>query len=100
MARSPFSVRAPPDKKKEVQAKKDKESQFKQTIIDIHSIIEKVSSNLQTDSDTLFLEAFPDVTIDFQSRIDEGFDESMNKTCCTQKIYKIRRFIKHNTTSC
>ena len=60
VARSPFSVRAPPDKKKE-QAKNDQESQFKQTIIDIHLIIEKVSSNLQTDFDTVFLEAFPDV---------------------------------------
>ena len=83
VARSPFSVRAPPDKKKE-QAKNDHESQFKQTIIDIHSIIEKVSSNLQTDFDTVFLEAFPDVATDFQSRVNEEFYESVNKAFCTQ----------------
>ena len=84
VARSPFSVRAPPDKKKE-QAKNDQESQFKQTIIDIHLIIEKVSSNLQTDFDTVFLEAFPDVAKDFQSRVNEEFYESVNKAFCTQK---------------
>ena len=83
VARSPFSVRAPPDKKKE-QAKNDQESQFKQTIIDIHLIIEKVSSNLQTDFDTVFLEAFPDVAKDFQSRVNEEFYESVNKAFCTQ----------------
>ena len=83
VARSPFSVRALPDKKKE-QAKNDQESQFKQTIIDIHLIIEKVSSNLQTDFDTVFLEAFPDVAKDFQSRVNEEFYESVNKAFCTQ----------------
>ena len=48
-------------KRKELQAKIDIESQFKQTIIDIHLIMEKVSSNVQTYFDTVFLEAFPDV---------------------------------------
>ena len=97
VAQSPSSMGAPAGKRKELQAKIDKESQFKQTITDIYSIIEKVSSNLQTDFDTVFLEGFPDVATDFQSRVNEEFYESVNKAFCTQNTIQIEELHKNVT---
>ena len=97
VAQSPSSMGAPAGKRKELQAKIDKKSQFKQTITDIYSIIEKVSSNLQTDFDTVFLEGFPDVATDFQSRVNEEFYESVNKAFCTQNTIQIEELHKNVT---
>ena len=59
---------------KHIKAKLDKRaniSQFKQLLNDLSKLIENVSSNVQTDFDAVFLDTFPGVAVDLQSRVVE-----------------------------
>ena len=44
-------------------------NQFKQAILDVTSLVANVSSNLQTDFETVFLDTFPDINADYQSSV-------------------------------
>ena len=69
---------------KHIKAKKDTQaniSQFKQLLNDLSKLIENVSSNVQTDFDAVFLDTFPGVDVDYQSRVVERADI----TVCSQK---------------
>ena len=46
-------------------------SQFKQTVVEFNKLIENVSSSVQADLNTVFLEIFPDVDGHYQSRVIE-----------------------------
>ena len=73
---------------KHVKAKKDKQAnirQFKQLLNDLSKLIENVSSNVQTDFDAVFLDTFPDVDVDYQSRVVEKLSERADITVCSQK---------------
>ena len=50
-------------------------SQFKQAIIDFKSIIASDSSNAQTDFDIVFLDSFPDVAANYQSKDNKELSE-------------------------
>ena len=50
-------------------------SQFKQATIDFKSLIASNSSYTQTDFDTVFLDTFPDVAANYQSRDNKEFSE-------------------------
>ena len=73
---------------KHVKAKKDKQAnirQFKQLLNDLSNLIENVSSNVQTDFDAVFLDTFPGVDVDYQSRVVEKLSERADITVCSQK---------------
>ena len=73
---------------KHIKAKKDKQaniSQFKQLLNDLSKLIENVSSNVQTDFDAVFLDTFPGVDVDYQSRVVEKLSERADITVCSQK---------------
>ena len=73
---------------KHIKAKKDKQaniSQFKQLLNDVSKLIENVSSNVQTDFDAVFLDTFPGVDVDYQSRVVEKLSERADTTVCSQK---------------
>ena len=73
---------------KHIKAKKDKQaniSQFKQLLNDLSKLIENVSSNVQTDFDAVFLDTFPGVDVDYQSRVVEKLSERSDITVCSQK---------------
>ena len=73
---------------KHIKAEKDKQaniSQFKQLLSDVSKLIETVSSNVQTDFDAVFLDAFPGVDVDYQSRVVEKLSERADTTVCSQK---------------
>ena len=53
-------------------------SQFKHAVVDLTKLIEKVSSKIQIDFDTVFLETFPDVDSDYQSKVLEKSSEREN----------------------
>ena len=52
-------------------------NQFKQAIIDFKSIIASDSSNTQTDFDLVFLDTFPDVAANYQSKDNKELSESI-----------------------
>ena len=73
---------------KHIKAKKDKQaniSQFKQLLNDLSKLIENVSSNVQTDFDAVFLDTFPGVDVDLQSREVEKLSERADTIVCSQK---------------
>ena len=73
---------------KHIKAKKDKQaniSQFKQLLNDLSKLIENVSSDVQTDFDAVFLDTFPGVDVDYQSRVVEKLSERADITVCSQK---------------
>ena len=73
---------------KHIKAKKDKQAnirQFKQLLDDLSKLIESVSSNVQTDFDAVFLDTFPGVDVDLQSRVVEKLSERADTTVCSQK---------------
>ena len=73
---------------KHIKAKKDTQaniSQFKQLLNDLSKLIENVSSNVQTDFDAVFLDTFPGVDVDYQSRVVEKLSERADITVCSQK---------------
>ena len=57
-------------------------SQFKQAIIDFKSIIASDSSNTQTDFDIVFLDTFPDVAANYQSKDNKELSERESIAVC------------------
>ena len=57
-------------------------SQFKQAIIDFKSIIASDSSNTQTYFDIVFLDTFPDVAANYQSKDNKELSERENIAVC------------------
>ena len=57
-------------------------SQFKQAIIDFKSIIASDSSNAQTDFDIVFLDSFPDVAANYQSKDNKELSERDSIAVC------------------
>ena len=57
-------------------------SQFKQAIIDFKSIIASDSSNAQTDFDIVFLDSFPDVAANYQSKDNKELSERESIAVC------------------
>ena len=69
-------------------------SQFKQLVIDISKLVENVSSNVQTDFDTVFLNTFPGVDADYHARgVENMFDSEDIAACpkmqCSNSIHCI-----------
>ena len=60
-------------------------SQFKQLVIDLSKLTEDVRSNVQTDFDAVFLDTFPGVDSDYQSRVKENLSEREDVTICSPK---------------
>ena len=56
--------------------------QFKQAIIDFKSIIARDSSNTQTDFDIVFLDTFPDVASNYQSKNNKELFERESIAVC------------------
>ena len=56
--------------------------QFKQAIIDFKSIIASDSSNAQTDFDIVFLDSFPDVAANYQSKDNKELSERESTAVC------------------
>ena len=68
-------------------AKTDKQaniSQFEQVNFDLKSLIASESSNIRTDFYTVFLDSFPDVATNYQSRVDKTISERENMAFCDQ----------------
>ena len=57
-------------------------NQFKQAIIDFKSIIASDSSNTQTDFDIVFLDTFPDVASNYQSKDNKELSERESIAVC------------------
>ena len=57
-------------------------NQFKQAIIDFKSIIASDSSNTQTDFDIVFLDTFPDVAANYQSKDNKELSERESMAVC------------------
>ena len=57
-------------------------SQFKQAIIDFRSIIASDSSNTQTNFDVAFLDTFPDVAANYQSKDNKELSERESIAVC------------------
>ena len=57
-------------------------NQFKQAITDFKSIIASDSSNTQTDFDIVFLDAFPDVAANYQSKDNKELSERESIAVC------------------
>ena len=57
-------------------------NQFKQAIIDFESIIASDSSNTQTDFDIVFLDTFPDVAANYQSKDNTELSERESIAVC------------------
>ena len=57
-------------------------NQFKQAIIDFKSIIASNSSNTQTDFDIVFLDTFPDVAANYQSKDNKELSERESIAVC------------------
>ena len=57
-------------------------NQFKQAIIDFKSIIASDSSNTQTDFDIVFLDTFPDVAANYQSKDNKELSERESIAVC------------------
>ena len=60
-------------------------NEFQQLVIDLSKLIENVKSNVQTDFDAVFLDTFPGVDADYQSRNIENLSERQDITVCSQK---------------
>ena len=74
-------------KDKQIHARTCKQAnicQFKQAIIELNSLIANISSNVQTDFDTVFLDTFPQVYADHQSIVIEESCEKDSMISCPQ----------------
>ena len=74
-------------KDKQIHARTCKQAnicQFQQAIIELNSLIANISSNVQTDFDTVFLDTFPQVYADHQSIVIEESCEKDSMISCPQ----------------
>ena len=69
-------------------------NQFKQAIIDFKSIIASDSSNTQTDFDIVFLDTFPDVAANYQSKDNKELSERESIAVCPIHLNKMKSMIE------
>ena len=74
-------------------------SQFKQAIIDFKSIIASDSSNTRTDFDKVFLDTFPDVAANYQSKDNIELSERENIAVCPVNISQQNEEHNRNVTA-
>ena len=74
-------------------------SQFKQAIIDFKSIIASDSSNTQTDFDTVFLDTFPDVAANYQSKDNKELFERESIAVCPVDTSQQNEALDRNVTA-
>ena len=74
-------------------------SQFKQAIIDFKSIIASDSSNTQTDLYILFLDTFPDVAANYQSKDNKAFFERERIAVCPVDTSQQNEALDRNVTA-
>ena len=74
-------------------------SQFKQAIIDFKSIIASDSSNTQTDFDIVFLDTFPDVAANNQSKDDKELFERKSRAVCPVNTSQQNQELNRNVTA-
>ena len=73
-------------------------SQFKQAIIDFKSTIASDSSNTQTDFDIVFLDTFPDVAANYQSKDNKEVFERESIAVCPVDTYQQNEALDRNAT--
>ena len=74
-------------------------SQFKQAIIDFKSIIANDSSNTQTDFDKVFLDTFPDVAANYQSKDNKELFERESIAVCPVDTSQQNEALDRNMTA-
>ena len=74
-------------------------SQFKQAIIDFKSIIASDSSNTQTDFDIVFLDTFPDVAANYQSKDNKELFERESIAVCPVNTSQQNEALDRNVTA-
>ena len=74
-------------------------SQFKQAIIDFKSIIASDSSNTQTDFDIVFLDTFPDVAANYQSKDNKELFERERIAVCPVDTSQQNEALDRNVTA-
>ena len=74
-------------------------SQFKQAIIDFKSIIASDSSNTQTDFDIVFLDTFPDVAANDQSKDNKELFERESRAVCPVNTSQQNQELDRNVTA-
>ena len=74
-------------------------SQFKQAIIDFKSIIASDSSNTQTDFDIVFLDTFPDVAANYQSKDNKELSERESISVCPVNTFQQNEEHDRNVTA-
>ena len=74
-------------------------SQFKQAIIDFKSIIASDSSNTQTDFDIVFLDTFPDVAANYQSKDNKELFERESIAVCPVDTSQQKEALDRNVTA-
>ena len=74
-------------------------SQFKQAIIDFKSIIASDSSNTQTDFDIVFLDTFPDVAANDQSKDNKELFERKSRAVCPVNTSQQNQELDRNVTA-
>ena len=74
-------------------------SQFKQAIIDFKSIIASDSSNTQTDFDIVFLDTFPDVAANYQSKDNKELSERESIAVCPVNTFQQNEEHDRNVTA-
>ena len=74
-------------------------SQFKQAIIDLKSIIASDSSNTQTDFDIVFLDTFPDVAANYQSKDNKELSERESIAVCPVNTFQQNEEHDRNVTA-
>ena len=85
-------------KDKQIHSRTSKQAnicQFKQAIIELNSLIANISSNVQTDFDTVFLDTFPQVYADHQSIVIEESCEKDSMISCPQNTM-LQQLAQHN----
>ena len=74
-------------------------SQFKQLVIDISKLVENVSSNVQTDFDTVFLNTFPGVDADYHPRVVENMFDAEDIAACPKNAMLQQHTLHNNVTA-
>ena len=74
-------------------------SQFKQLVIDISKLVENVSSNVQTDFDTVFLNTFPGVDADYHPRVVENMFDTEDIAACPKNAMLQQHTLHNNVTA-
>ena len=74
-------------------------NQFKQAIIDFKSIIASDSSNTQTDFDIVFLDTFPDVAANYQSKDNKELSERESIAVCPVNTSQLNEEHYRNVTA-